>query len=221
VNQGDQKFQDQETVFIGKIMADLSHEIMNVLAIIRERSGLIEDLMALNKEATFPYRKKLANTLTTIRNQVSRGMAVGEKLNRFAHSMDEPLVQYDVNDLLDQIKFLMQRFARLKNIQIEANFTDPPLTVETDPFRVILVLAACIECGIDRTVKGGEIMLQCKKVQKGTSIQCLFGCRKSSAEDEQTIQSLQARLHDPIERLGAQLELLTAGNRIGLEMILP
>jgi hypothetical protein len=220
MNQGDKKFQDQETVFIAKIMAGLSHEFMNVLAIIRERSGLIEDLMALNKEASFPYREKLANTLATIRKQVSRGMAVGEKMNRFAHSMDEPLVSCDVNDLLDQTTFLMQRFARLKNIRIEANFTGSPLTVGTHPFRVIHILAVFIECGIDRSVEGGEIMLHCSKVQKGASIQCFFDLRNDASDHEQ-IQSLQARLHGPIKRLGAQLDLLTTGNQVCLELILP
>jgi hypothetical protein len=41
---------DQETVLIGKVTAGLSHELMNVLAIIRERAGVIEDLMALEKK---------------------------------------------------------------------------------------------------------------------------------------------------------------------------
>ncbi|MBW1786180.1 MAG: hypothetical protein JRK53_06105 [Deltaproteobacteria bacterium] len=212
---------DQGTAFFGKMTAGISHELMNILAIIRERSGLIEDLMALDKEADFPYRDKLAATLTSIREQVGRGMQAGEKLNRLAHSTDESRARLQVDDLLDRIAFLMQRFTRLEKIEIKVVPTEPPMTVDTDPFRILLVLAACIEYCMDRTTVGGEIVLQCMPTQGGTAIRCSSDRGPNPVEGAETIQHLQDRLRDPMERLGAQLCVLSADNQVGLELILP
>ena len=170
MNQTDRRVRDRETAFIGKITAGISHELMNVLAIIRERSGLIEDLLALDKEGAFPHREKLTKTLTTILEQVIRGMAIGEKLNRFAHSMDEPRARLEINALLDQIALLMQRFARLKKIQLKVSPIEAPMEVDTDPFRILLVLAACLEHCMAHTAEGGEITLQYVRMKQGMTL---------------------------------------------------
>ncbi len=221
MKQADEMSKDREIAFLGRMTAGISHELMNVLAIIRERSGLIEDLMALDKKAELPYRDKLDVTLKSIREQVGRGIAVGEILNGLAHSMDESRARLVVDDLLGRIVFLMHRFARLERIEIKVVATEQPLTVNTDPFRILLVLAACIEYCMDRTEAGGEIALQGMPAQEGTILRC-FVCRGAChVESAETILDLRDRLRDPIERLRARINLLNADNQVGLELFLP
>ena len=221
MNQGDGKIRDQETVFIGKITAGLSHEFMNVLAIIRERSGLVEDLMALHQEAAFPFRDKLAKTLTTIGQQVTRGIAIGERLNQFAHSMDEPIVRVEINDLLELITFLMQHVARRKKIQLKVAPVEPPLGLETDPFGLLLVLAACIEYCMDRTGEGGEITLRGQNITHATAIRCAVSRGAFGAEDTDTFRPMQSLWEDALKRLGARLDLLSPTHQTGLVLTLP
>ena len=220
MNQDNNHIRDHETVIIGKIMAGLSHEFMNVLAIIRERSGLIEDLMALHQEAAFPFRNKLAKTLTTIGGQVTRGIAIGEGMNQLAHSMDEPLVRVEVNDLLQLITFLMQHFARRKKIQIKVAPVEAPLGHETDPFGLLLVLAACIEYCMDRTGEGGEIILQCQNITHATAIRCAVSRGAFRAGDTDSLRLMQSLWEDALKRLGARLDLLSSTHQIGLVLIL-
>ena len=221
MNQDNNQIRDQEAVFIGKITAGLSHEFMNVLATIRERSGLIEDLMALHQEAVFPFRDKLAKTLTTIGEQVTRGIAIGERLNKFAHSMDEPIVRVEINDLLELVTLLMQHLARRKKIQLKVAPVEPPLGLETDPLRLLLVLAACIEYCMDRTDAGGEITLQCQNITHATAIRCALSRGTFRVEDTDTFRPMQSLWEDALKRLEARLELLSSTQQTGLVLTLP
>ena len=46
MKRGYRTMREQETAFIGKITAGVTHEFMNVLSTIKEASGLMEDLLA-------------------------------------------------------------------------------------------------------------------------------------------------------------------------------
>jgi len=45
------QFRQTEIAFFGRITAGVTHELKNVLAIVNESSGLMQDLLALSKEA--------------------------------------------------------------------------------------------------------------------------------------------------------------------------
>jgi C4-dicarboxylate-specific signal transduction histidine kinase len=213
---------DQETILIGKITAGLSHELMNVLAIIRERAGLIEDLMALDKETVFPFRDKLDKALVSIRDQVLRGMMIGEKLNQFAHSMDEPMVRVEIHPSLEQAAFLMQRFAGLKKVQIKVPAEGSRLAMETDPFRLLLVIAACIEYCLARADAGGEIRLFCQQTDHGAAIRCaLHNGPFPPAEVPDTLGPLRSFLDNVFKEPGVRLEPLVEEDRTGLVLALP
>lgn len=173
---------DHEVVFIGKIASGTSHEFMNVLATIRESSGLIEDLLAMD-DTPFPFRGKLSRTLRTIRGQVDRGMEVGGRLNRFAHSMDSRAVRLEVNELLRQIASLMQRLAGLRQVEVRVEGAETPVEIETDPVRLQMVLAACIEYCLDRTAGGGVINLECRRRREGIAVLCTGSPVLSAAEN--------------------------------------
>ena len=54
----------REVAFLGRITAAFTHEMKNVLAIIKESAGLMEDLLALSQEAAFPHRDRFARCLS-------------------------------------------------------------------------------------------------------------------------------------------------------------
>ena len=211
---------DCEIDFIGKIIAAVSHEFMNVLATIRESSGLLEDLFTLD-DTDFPYRDKLLKTFATTRRQISRGMEIGEHLNTFAHNMDEPKAKREINALLLQIAFLMERFARFKQIQMKVQPADSPLEIETDPFLLQLVIAKCVESCIEHTANGGVITLQCRKGDRGVALGCQGEPLSGGTEAADTLDSKTADLNDTLQRLGAELSSFSTGDRSGFEIALP
>ncbi len=212
---------EQETAFIGKITAGVTHEFMNVLATIRENSGLMEDLLALCRETSFPHREKFVKTLITIQKQVNRGMEISANLNKFAHSMDEPKARVEVNELLDQLAFLVQRFARLKQVQLTVNPVEPPFAICIDLFRLQLILVACLEYCLDHTASGGVITLQSQKTSQGIAIQSVTEPGSSLTENAGTLPDELAGLQEALEALGARLIPLSTPGQQGLELILP
>jgi hypothetical protein len=79
----------EKAAFMGRITAGVTHEIKNVLAIIKESAGLMEDLFELSKDHAPPPREKFLRTLTRITEQVRRGVDLATNLNEFAHTSDE------------------------------------------------------------------------------------------------------------------------------------
>ena len=58
---------ENEIVFIGKITASITHEIKNVLASIKELTGLMEDLVSMSDD--FPLKNKQLHKFPEINNQ--------------------------------------------------------------------------------------------------------------------------------------------------------
>jgi C4-dicarboxylate-specific signal transduction histidine kinase len=116
-----------ETAFMGRITAGVTHEMKNVLAIIRESAGLMEDLLRLAKDDSFPAREKFLKSLSRIGDQVNRGVELSNALNQFAHGPDQPFATVDMNRLIEQLVFLCQRFALSKRITLKSAAHDQPL----------------------------------------------------------------------------------------------
>ena len=77
--------------FFGKISASISHELKNVMAIVNENAGLLEDLtvMAERGKPLDPARLKLM--AAAVQKQIGRADVILKNMNRFAHSFDETL----------------------------------------------------------------------------------------------------------------------------------
>ncbi|MCF8145309.1 MAG: hypothetical protein K9N21_15440 [Deltaproteobacteria bacterium] len=154
----------QETAFMGRITAGLSHEINNVLAIIKESAGLMDDIIRLCPENVVPHQDRLVKAVDNIRKQVDRGVDIVTGLNRFAHSMDESRARIDLNELTARMVFLMQRFGRKRRIRLSAVPHPEPVMIETDPFCLEMLLAAGVDFCLDRAEEGSSLVLQVRLV---------------------------------------------------------
>nr|WP_321466589.1 hypothetical protein [uncultured Desulfobulbus sp.] len=98
----------------GKISAAVSHDLKNVLAIINESAGLLDDLALRAAEGIEIPPDRLNATTARILKQVKRGDAVLKNLNRYAHSTDVPLAQVNVAEMLTLMVELAGRQAAMK-----------------------------------------------------------------------------------------------------------
>ena len=113
------RWEDKQVAFFGKITAGITHEMKNVLAIIRESSGLMEDIMSISPEAVIKHQEKIQNSLARIKDQIKRGVELTDRLNKFAHSTDETIAKIDLQEAVEHLTTLAQRFARLKNVVLK------------------------------------------------------------------------------------------------------
>jgi hypothetical protein len=202
--------ENPEAVFMGKVTAGITHEFKNVLAIIKESSGLMGDLLSLCEKGAFPYEDKFANALSTIQEQLDRGVALASRLNHFAHTTDEPIATVDLAEALERIVFLSQRFARLLGVAVRAESTDQALTMAANPLQLQMALFSSLECCWEQMRSGGVVTV-CP-TSYGEACAVRFSCEggsgdRSPFEKEMPISQRWAILEDLLGAMGAKIEM--------------
>lgn len=212
------KIKSKEVVFFGKITAGITHEIKNVLAIIQESSGLMEDILAVTPDETFPHKDKFHTSLKRILGQIDRGVDITTRLNKFAHSPDQSPANVDLNDVSEQMVLLAFRFVRLKNVAIEADPHDASMIIKTHPVALEMAIFESIEILLNALSSGGKITLSPSKVQdkyvfgicyEGTiSSEADISPAVSSSERWESLQDTMAYLGGTAKAFDSALEIL-------------
>lgn len=131
---------EKTLAFFGKMTANLTHEFKNILAIIQESAGLMEDIMAISPLAQEKYQERFNNSMTTIKNQLHRGMQLATRFNRFAHAPDHVKAEMDLGETIDHFCTLTERFARLKYISLETGSPEKQISLTTNPVFLYMAL---------------------------------------------------------------------------------
>jgi signal transduction histidine kinase len=197
----------EKTEFMGKITAGVTHEIKNVLAIIKESAGLLEDLLFLAKDNAPLPREKLQRTLNRIAEQVTRGVDLSTKLNAFAHSSDEITASVEINQAVSQAAHLYKRFARLKNIAIEVKPAEKTSTITTDPLLLQMLLFQCMDLLMHLTGPGSTIELRTPDFPKGKSVEITALPGENPNGVAEKAPSAEGPLLDAVHRTASALEI--------------
>ena len=142
---------DEGFKFIGKINASMSHEIKNVLAIINEKAGLLEDflLMADKGMPVDPGRFKALSG--KIQKQVKRADKIVINMNTFAHSVDETCKTVEIGQAFDFVAALSARLVSNRGVNLEILPEAGPVTIITNPFFLNNMIWLCIDFAMDWT----------------------------------------------------------------------
>ncbi len=172
---------NRQVVFYGRITASITHEMKNVLAIIKEASGLMQDILAFSKEDTCPHEDKLKDALHTIGEQVKRGVELSSRLNRFAHESEDLIESVDLNDLVAHLVALSTRFAWLKKIDLVFAPSATAIAVQTRPISLQMALFAGIECCFAALPSGGRIEI--KALSENGEKRVIVNCQGTDLKD--------------------------------------
>jgi light-regulated signal transduction histidine kinase (bacteriophytochrome) len=129
--------------FFGEISASISHEMKNVLAIINENAGLLEDMVRMNRKGMPLSSERLVELARSIARQVSRGDRIVRGMNRFAHSADHQVETVDVGELLHFLSNLTARLVAMRGEAARIEVPAEPLTAVTDRFFMEDLVWAC------------------------------------------------------------------------------
>ncbi|MFH1625312.1 MAG: hypothetical protein ABID54_09195, partial [Pseudomonadota bacterium] len=191
----------KEIAFIGKVAASLSHEIKNVLATINESLGLMGDLFMKADQNKVPDLMRLIELNMNMREQIKGGVEIVNRLNRFAHSMDEQVAQSDLNNVVALTVDIAKRLARLKRVGLETKLADNPVNIQMDPFKVEQIAFGCIEYLLNLPTKKNRITLALEEI-KGDAIIIISNDSSNSDSPRGT---------DPIaEKSGSDMAFLIA-----------
>jgi len=130
--------------FFGSMTASISHEIKNALAIINENAGLLGDLVALSEKGRPLDPERLQTISDSIRRRVQGADDIVRRLNRFAHSANQPVVTTGIRDILACTVALSERLATMKGVRLLIAAGEE-IEVQTLPFVLENLLWICLK----------------------------------------------------------------------------
>ena len=186
--------------FFGKMSASISHEIKNALAIINENAGLLEDFMLLAEKGRPIDPERLKSLAGQVMKQVSRADGLVKRMNRFAHSADEPSKNIDLGETLELITSIAQRLASRQEARVDLVMPEQSEKVVTNPF----LLENLIWLVLDFILAAGHkaVRLLAESTEDGPRIRfslsgpwtSAFSERFPSGKEKALLEALQADL---------------------------
>jgi signal transduction histidine kinase len=145
--------------FFGRISASISHEIRNALAVINEHAGLLEDMTLMAEKGMPLDAARLKRTAGAVLKQVQRVDGIVKTMNRFAHSVDEPLKRVDLAETLELVVRLFGRFAAVRQVSLAPESPLASVSVATRPFQLQNLIGLCLDYAMQSAGAGGTVAL--------------------------------------------------------------
>jgi hypothetical protein len=147
-----------DALFMGRLTAQATHEMQNILATIRESSGLMEDLLALGSE-NFAHAERFKRGLCVLCEQVERGMTLSEQLNFCAHSPEASPAGAEVNDALRALVGLFQRIAARFRVSLALAPGRTGLRTALRPLEVMSLAGLALDCALPLLPRDATLVL--------------------------------------------------------------
>ncbi|NNF97528.1 MAG: sensor histidine kinase [Halobacteria archaeon] len=134
----------QELHYFGKVSASVSHELKNVLAILNENAGLLQDFAAMAEQGQPLDPDRIRRLAATMLGQIDRGDVIIKRMNRFAHSADEDRATVDLDELVTMVVELFGRTAANRGVTVEVKTAVTTINIKTDPFALETLLGSLL-----------------------------------------------------------------------------
>ena len=142
--------------FFGRVNASISHELKNIMAIISETAGFMKDLSGMATEGKPIDGDMLESSIDSIIEEIQRGFVTIRQMNRFAHSIDNPVVSVDVMDVLDLVSRLTGYLSFVGKTQIRPCIEAAPVVL-TCPFILQAIVYEVVVQNFRHTEQGSVL----------------------------------------------------------------
>jgi C4-dicarboxylate-specific signal transduction histidine kinase len=163
--------ENQEAAFLAKITASTTHEVRNVLAIIKESAGLIGDMIAASESGRPLKPERVLKAVAKIDAQVGRGATLLTNLNRVAHGLDHPSERIDLNVEAEQVAMLCERAARLRGHTVEVEPGRDDLVVEAHALGLHMAFCRAVECCLEAMEEPGIVRVRTGRSGSGVTVE--------------------------------------------------
>jgi signal transduction histidine kinase len=202
--------------FFGRISASISHEIKNVLAIVNENAGLLEDvtLMADRGKPIDPARLKMM--AEAVKKQVGRADGIVKNMNRLAHSIDQAITTVDLVQTIELTIALTARFAAMRGVKVDLQLAEGPVMIATAPFFLMNLLCLCLDFSM--SASGDEKRVELVVAEAENSVR--IGFRRLAGLSGELMETFPSdREKNLLAVLGADLTVEHGGEEIALRLL--
>jgi len=117
----------------GRLLSSFSHELSNQMAVIQESAGLLQDYIEMGRIDDETLCTKLEQILLRVDQRVDIVGSMTIMLNRFSHRFDSENANVDLCEILEEQLFFLERFARLKKIEVINQTLQKPVSANSSP----------------------------------------------------------------------------------------
>ena len=156
--------------FFGRISASISHELKNVLAIINENAGLLEDLTLLADRGKPIDSARLNAMAAAVKKQIGRADGIIKNMNRFAHSIDQTITTVDLDQTIELVLALTDRFAAMRGVKVDLQLPASPLVIPTAPFFLMNLLWLCLDFSMSASGDEKQVELVVEETENSVRI---------------------------------------------------
>jgi len=205
---------DAGLAFFGAVTASVTHEQNNVLSVIDQTAGLLQDMIAAEREGAPINVDRLTDAVSTVQAQTGRSLGIIRRLNRFAHSADAARVEFDLPEVLSNLVELCQRLAKLKYVRLRLLSSAEPLTLVGSPFFAQAAVFLSIRLALDTAERDDTIDVSAHA--KGDGVLVTMNCTKkidASHRDMAELQLIARYMNARVDTTSEGLEITFAGGR--------
>jgi signal transduction histidine kinase len=196
-----------ELQFFGKMTASISHEIKNVMAIINESAGLLEDYTLMMEKGLPIDPQKLNLVSQRVARQIRRADEITKNMNSLAHSVDHFQKSIDLGEILELAVGLSKRPADMRSITLSLKLPTDPLSVITSPFHLQNLIWQVLDFAMDASGDGktvgltfetgpGSVKIRFTELEALTN---LSGAAFPTETEEALLQILGATIHQDVK----------------------
>lgn len=148
----------------------ISHEINNVLAIINENAGLLDDFTIMADKGMPIDPKRLKNVASKILLQIRRADEIVRNMNIFSHTIDQIKADLDLRETVEFVVTLSHRFASMRGITIKIKPPENIVIISTAAFFLENLIWLCLDFAMNIADSGKTISILIEETNSGGRI---------------------------------------------------
>ncbi len=167
----------------GRLSASFTHDLKNILAIINENAGLLEDLCFMLEKEGFPNLEKFRKTVGKVQVQIKRADLLIKTMNTFSHGNDDELATVSLEDHVRVLLLLTKRLQDRSGVTVEVESTEEPLELVTKPFFLHCLIWLWLESIMSSCSEENRVRISLNKDKNRIAI-LLTGMNSQKFSDE-------------------------------------